>query len=142
MEDADELKVTLGDRREFDGKVVGTDPQTDVAVVKIEGRTCLPQNWVIQTLFGLGNGLLPLGILLVYHKQFLLVLSAPLGRVNVGVAQYEDLIQTDAAINPGIAEVLWLIYEGVIGINTAIYTRSGGYQGVGFAIPINMVKLL
>ena len=70
------------------------------------------------------------------------VISAT-GRANVGVAQYEDMIQTDAAINPGNSGGPLVNIRGeIIGINTAIYTRSGGYQGIGFAIPINMVKVI
>ena len=70
------------------------------------------------------------------------VISAT-GRANVGVAQYEDMIQTDAAINPGNSGGPLVNIRGeIIGINTAIFTRSGGYQGIGFAIPVNMVKTI
>lgn len=141
VEDADELKVTLGDKREFDGKIVGTDPQTDIAIIKVEGKdlpfaklgdsdTIKVGQWAIA----IGN---PFGL---SQTVSIGVISAT-GRANVGVAQYEDMIQTDAAINPGNSGGPLVNIRGeVIGINTAIFTRTGGYQGIGFAIPINMVK--
>lgn len=145
VEDADELKITLGDKREFDGKVIGTDPQTDIAVVKIEGeKGSLPvakfgnsdNIKVGQWAIAIGN---PFGLTQTVSVG---VISAT-GRANVGVAQYEDMIQTDAAINPGNSGGPLVNIRGeVIGINTAIFTRSGGYQGIGFAIPVNMVKII
>ncbi|MCF6158183.1 MAG: DegQ family serine endoprotease [wastewater metagenome] len=146
VEDADEIKITLGDRREFIGKVIGTDPQTDIAVVKIEkpegeelpfvnfgdSDTLRPGQWAIA----IGS---PFGLT---QTVSIGVISAT-GRTNVGVAQYEDMIQTDAAINPGNSGGPLVNIRGeVVGINTAIFTRSGGYQGIGFAIPVNMVKII
>jgi serine protease Do len=143
VDGADELKITLGDKREFDGKVVGTDPQSDIAIVKIEGNnlpsarlgdsdTIRAGQWAIA----IGN---PFGLT---QTVSIGVISAT-GRANVGVAQYEDMIQTDAAINPGNSGGPLVNIRGdIIGINTAIFTRSGGYQGIGFAIPVNMVKII
>lgn len=139
--DMDELKVKLSDKREFDGEVVGTDEQTDLAVIKIEGENLkaarmgdsenLRQGqWAIA----IGN---PFGLT---HTVSVGVVSA-IGRSGVGIANYENFIQTDAAINPGNSGGPLVNIDGeVIGINTAIFTRSGGYQGIGFAIPVNMAK--
>lgn len=139
--DMDELKVKLSDKREFDGEVVGTDEQTDLAVIKIEGENLsaakmgdsdkLKQGqWAIA----IGN---PFGL---SHTVSVGVVSA-MGRSGVGIANYENFIQTDAAINPGNSGGPLVNIDGeIIGINTAIFTRSGGYQGIGFAIPVNMAK--
>ncbi len=139
--DMDELKVKLSDKREFDAEIVGTDEQTDLAVIKIEGKNLksatmgdsedLKQGqWAIA----IGN---PFGLT---HTVSVGVVSA-IGRSGVGIANYENFIQTDAAINPGNSGGPLVNIDGeVIGINTAIFTRSGGYQGIGFAIPVNMAK--
>lgn len=139
--DMDELKVKLSDKREFDAEIVGTDEQTDLAVIKIEGENLIPAKmgdsdemrpgqWAIAV----GN---PFGLT---HTVSVGVVSA-IGRSGVGIASYENFIQTDAAINPGNSGGPLVNIKGeVIGINTAIFTRSGGYQGIGFAIPVNMAK--
>lgn len=139
--DTDELKVRLSDKREFDAEIVGTDEQTDLAVIKIEGKKLIPAKmgdsenlrqgqWAIA----IGN---PFGLT---HTVSVGVVSA-IGRSGVGIANYENFIQTDAAINPGNSGGPLVNIDGeVIGINTAIFTRSGGYQGIGFAIPVNMAK--
>jgi len=141
IEGASELKIKLGDKREFDAKVIGADPQTDVAVIKIESSDHLPaaklgdsdKIRVGQWAIAIGS---PFGLVQTVSAG---IISAT-GRANVGVAQYEDLIQTDAAINPGNSGGPLVNVKGeVIGINTAIFTRTGGYQGIGFAIPINVV---
>ncbi|MBX6424059.1 DegQ family serine endoprotease [Thermosulfurimonas sp. F29] len=143
VEGADRVIVKLADGRTFRGKVVGRDPQSDVAVLKIKGHD-LPTvplgdsdkiqvgEWVIA----IGN---PFGL---SHTVTVGVVSAK-GRSGLGITDYEDFIQTDAAINPGNSGGPLLNLRGeVIGMNTAIFTRSGGYMGIGFAIPINIVKLV
>jgi len=139
--DTDELKVKLGDKREFVAEIVGTDEQTDLAVIKITGKNLVavrmgdsdemkPGQWAIA----IGN---PFGLT---HTVSVGVVSA-VGRSGVGIANYENFIQTDAAINPGNSGGPLVNIKGeVIGVNTAIFTRTGGYQGIGFAIPINMAK--
>ncbi len=135
---ADEIQVTLRDGRKFKGKIVGTDPKTDLALIKVDAKDNLPSvrlgnsdevkigNWAIA----IGN---PFGL---DHTMTVGVISAK-GR-SVGVAEYEDLIQTDASINPGNSGGPLVNIRGeVIGINTAIV--AGG-QGIGFAIPINMAQ--
>jgi serine protease Do len=118
VEGAREITVTLPDKREYPGTVVGLDPQTDLAVIKV-GAT---------DPFGL-NSTVTLGIV------------SALGRGGMGITQYEDFIQTDAAINPGNSGGALVNTQGeLVGINTAIFSRSGGYQGVGFAVPTKLAK--
>ncbi|MBT9548051.1 MAG: DegQ family serine endoprotease [Candidatus Sericytochromatia bacterium] len=140
--DADEIKVTLSDRRTFKAKIIGTDPRTDLAVIQVSGAKGLRQaslgdskdlevgEWVLA----IGN---PFGLSSTVTAG---IISAK-GRANVGVADFEDFIQTDAAINPGNSGGALVNIKGeLIGINTAIATRSKGYMGIGFAIPSNMAK--
>jgi len=142
IEDADVIKVSLSDDREFMAKVVGTDPQSDVALLKIEDPENLPVlelgdsdalevgEWVIA----IGN---PFGL---SETVTVGVVSAK-GRSSVGLNKYENFIQTDAAINPGNSGGPLINVQGkVIGINTALFSRTGGYMGIGFAIPINMAQ--
>ena len=142
VEGADSIKVTLSDDRDFDAKVIGTDPQTDVALLKIEDPKNLPVlplgdsanlevgEWVIA----IGN---PFGLSQTVTAG---VVSAT-GRSSVGINEYENFIQTDAAINPGNSGGPLINGRGeVVGINTALFSRTGGYMGIGFAIPINMAK--
>ena len=139
---ADEIVVRLSDKREYRGQVVGTDPKTDLAVIRIQpdhDLTVAPLGnsdalrvgeWAIA----IGN---PFGLAQTVTVG---VISAT-GRSDVGVATYENFIQTDASINPGNSGGPLLNLKGeVIGINTAIFSQSGGSIGIGFAIPINMVK--
>ena len=142
IDKATDIKVMLADRRQFPGKVVGADPKTDVAVVKIES-TGLPtvtlgdssKLQVGDYAFAIGN---PFG---VGETATMGIISAT-GRNGLDIEDYEDFIQTDAAINPGNSGGALLNARGeLIGINTAILSGgSGGNQGIGFAIPINMAK--
>lgn len=141
IEKADEIKVTLYDKQDYKGKVIGSDPKTDIAVLKI-GANGLPAiKWgnsdelqVGEFVLAFGN---PYGL---SHTVTMGIISA-LGRANVGIAEYEDFIQTDAAINPGNSGGPLVNIKGeLIGINTAIFSRTGGYQGIGFAVPANMTR--
>jgi serine protease Do len=141
--DADLITVKIHDGREYKAKVVGSDEKSDVALIKIEGEDLpvLPLGdsddieigeWVVA----IGN---PFGLT---ETLTFGVVSAK-GRSEVRIADYEDFIQTDAAINPGNSGGPLISLEGkAIGINTAIFSRSGGYMGIGFAIPINMAKYI
>ena len=138
--DVDKITVKLTDGREFQAKRIGADTKTEVALIKIESASDLPVleigdpgslqtgEWVIA----IGN---PFGL-----KETLTVgVVSAKGRSNIGITDYEDFIQTDAAINPGNSGGPLLNIDGkVVGINTAIYSRSGGYMGIGFAVPIDM----
>jgi len=138
---ADKIHVQLKDGREFVAEIVGTDPQSEVAVLMIKagGLPALALGnssslevgeWVIA----IGS---PFGL---SHSLTVGVVSAK-GRTSLGISDYEDFIQTDAAINPGNSGGPLVNLDGeVVGINTAIMSRSGGYMGVGFAIPIDLAK--
>lgn len=141
VEKADEIKVILFDKKSFNGKVVGTDPKTDIAVVKISAKDLPTAKWgntdkleVGEFVLAIGN---PFGL---SHTVTMGIISA-IGRVSVGIADYEDFIQTDAAINPGNSGGPLVNIRGeIIGINTAIFSKTGGYQGIGFAVPSNLVR--
>lgn len=143
VEQSEDIRVTLYDKRSFKGKVVGSDPKSDIAVLKIsaEGLPTIPAGdsdklQVGEFVLAIGN---PFGL---SHTVTMGIISA-VGRANVGIADYEDFIQTDAAINPGNSGGPLVNIKGeLIGINTAIFSRSGGYQGIGFAVPINMARLI
>jgi len=141
IKDADEIKVLLFDKREFTGKIIGSDPKTDLAVIKIEASD-LPvlrlgnsdELTVGSVVIAVGN---PYGL---SHTVTMGIVSA-VGRANVGIADYEDFIQTDAAINPGNSGGALVNSKAeLVGINTAIFSTTGGYQGIGFAIPSNMAR--
>lgn len=146
VENADELKVQLSDEREVNAEVIGLDPRTDLAVIKVEfddlpalafgdSEKLRVGEWVMAV----GN---PFGL---NHSVTAGIVSAK-GRGRVlptqpGDVTYENFIQTDAAINPGNSGGALVDMEGnLMGINTAIYTRTGGYQGIGFAVPANMAR--
>ena len=144
VEGADTITVRLSDEREFKAKLVGSDPQTDVAMIKIQDSGSLPTltlgnsdalevgEWVIA----IGN---PFGL----NQTVTVGVVSAKGRNRVGINEYESFIQTDAAINPGNSGGPLLNTHGeVIGINSALFSRTGGYMGIGFAIPINMVKAI
>ena len=145
VEGADELLIKVMDvETEMLAKVIGTDPQTDIAVLKIESADDLPildlgdsdELRVGEIVIAVGS---PLDIGLA-HTVTMGIVSAR-GRANLRLAEYEDFIQTDAAINPGNSGGALVNLEGkLIGINTAIASRSGGNQGIGFSIPINMAR--
>lgn len=140
---AEKITVKLLNGREVEARLIGTDPHSDVAVIKIDAGD-LPfltlgdsdnlrvGEWVLAV----GN---PFGL---SHTVTAGIVSAK-GRSSVGIADYEDFIQTDAAINPGNSGGPLLDLDGrVVGINTAIFSKNGGYMGIGFTIPINMVKVI
>ena len=141
IKEADEIKVKLSDKREFKGKVIGTDPKTDLAVIKIDSNH-LPvirlgdsdKLKVGETVIAVGN---PFGL----NQTVTSGIVSATGRANVGIADYEDFIQTDAPINPGNSGGALVNVKGeLVGINTAIFSTSGGYQGIGFAIPSSMAR--
>ncbi|HWP47187.1 MAG TPA: DegQ family serine endoprotease [Candidatus Limnocylindrales bacterium] len=138
---ADEIKVTLADKREFTAKVVGTDPKSDVAVIQIKARDLPVARLGNSDDIEVGDWVVAIGNPFGLNQTVTVGVISAKGRANMGIADYEDFIQTDAAINPGNSGGPLVNLDGeVIGINTAIFSRSGGYQGIGFAIPINMAK--
>src|SRR5512147_3177107 len=141
IEKAQEIKVLLSNKRDYQAKLIGADPKTDIAVIKIDakGLTALP--WGDSTKLQVGEIVFAIGNPFGLNQTLTRGVISAVGRANVGIADYEDFIQTDAAINPGNSGGALINVRGeLIGINTAIFSTSGGYQGVGFAIPSNMVK--
>ena len=141
VEGAKEITVTLPDNREFVGKVIGLDPQTDLAVIKIDGTDLPFVPWGNSGDLRVGEYVLAVGNPFGLNSTVTLGIVSALGRGGMGITQYEDFIQTDAAINPGNSGGALVNTRGeLVGINTAIFSQSGGYQGVGFAVPTNLAK--
>ncbi|ALA60071.1 Do family serine endopeptidase [Nitrospira moscoviensis] len=136
VEGATQITVTLSDRREFPAKVIGTDPKTDLAVIKIDTKDLPSLKWAEYEKLQVGDLVLAVGSPFGLSSTVTLGIISALGRGNVGIADYEDFIQTDAAINPGNSGGALVNMNGeLIGINTAIFSRTGGSEGIGFAIP-------
>jgi serine protease Do len=143
VEGADEIKVTTGDKREYAAKVLGTDAKSDVAVLKLQGTptNLKPLDFGDSSRLRLGDVVLAIGNPFGVGQTITMGIVSAKGRANVGIAAYEDFIQTDAAINPGNSGGALVDMEGhLIGINTAILSRTGGNMGIGFAIPSNMAQ--
>jgi serine protease Do len=139
--DAVDVEVLLADRRQFKGRVVATDPKTDVAVVKIDASGLPTVPWGDSSQLAVGDFVLAIGNPLGLNQTVTFGIVSAVGRADVGVADYEDFIQTDAPINPGNSGGALVNTKGeLIGINTAIASTTGGSVGVGFAIPSNMVR--
>lgn len=139
--DADEVKVTLSDKRQFDAEVVGTDKATDVAVLKIDAKNLKAAAWGNSAALEVGDWVLAIGSPFGLEQTVTAGIVSAKGRANVGITDYEDFIQTDAAINPGNSGGPLVNLRGeVVGINTAIASRTGGNLGVGFAIPSDMAS--
>jgi len=139
--DAVDVLVLLGDRRQFKGRVVATDPKTDVAVVKIEANNLPVVPWGDSSALSVGDFVLAIGNPLGLNQTVTFGIVSAVGRADVGVADYEDFIQTDAPINPGNSGgALVNVWGELIGINTAIASTTGGSVGVGFSIPSNMAR--
>jgi serine protease Do len=135
------LTVSLADKRELRAKLVGTDPLTDIALLKIDATGLPVVPWGDSSKLKVAEWVLAIGNPFMLNQTVTLGIVSALGRANVGVAAYEDFIQTDAAINPGNSGGALINARGeLVGINTAIYSQSGGYQGVGFAVPSNLAR--
>jgi serine protease Do len=143
IEQADEIKVTLYDKRTFKATIIGVDPKTDLAVIKINASNLPVSQWGNSDKLQVGDFVLAIGNPYgLTHTVTMGIISAT-GRADVGIADYEDFIQTDAAINPGNSGGPLVNIRGeIIGINTAIFSRTGGYQGIGFAVPSNMARII
>ena len=138
---ADEIKVVMSDKREYTGKVVGTDPKSDIAVIKIKAKNLPTIPWGNSDKLEVGEYVLAIGNPFGLNQTVTQGIVSAVGRANVGIADYEDFIQTDAAINPGNSGGALVNTRGeLVGINTAIFSRSGGYMGIGFAVPSNMTR--
>ena len=143
VQDADEITVHLADKRSFQGKVIGADKESDIAVVKIDGKGLPTVTFGDSDKMRVGDIVLAIGCPFGLNRTVTSGIVSAKGRTNMGILDYEDFLQTDAAINPGNSGgPLVNIHGEVIGINTAIASRSGGYQGIGFAIPANSARLI
>ncbi len=141
VEDATEVTVRLADDRELSAEVVGTDPRTDVAVLKIDATGLTPARLSDSDDLHVGQWVVAAGAPLGLSSTFTAGIVSATGRSQMGITDYEDFIQTDAAINPGNSGGPLVNLRGeVVGINTAIATRTGGFMGIGFAIPIDMAR--
>ena len=140
VENADEIKVAFTDGREYPAKVIGKDPKTDIAVLKIDAND-LPRIEIANSEnLEVGDVVLAIGNPFGVGQTVTMGIVSATGRGNIGL-DYEDFIQTDAAINPGNSGGALIDAEGrLIGINTAILSRTGGNQGIGFAVPVNLAR--
>jgi Do/DeqQ family serine protease len=136
-----DIAVSLGDKRASKAMIVGVDPTTDLALVKIDAHDLPTMPWGDSSKLKVAQWVLAIGNPYQLSQTVTLGIISALGRNNIGLAQYEDFIQTDAAINPGNSGGALVDAEGeLVGINTAIFTQSGGYQGIGFAVPSNLAR--
>ncbi|MBM4019445.1 MAG: DegQ family serine endoprotease [Planctomycetes bacterium] len=141
VEAADEILVHLADGREFKARVIGTDPPTDIAVVKVKAENLPVAQLGDSDTAEVGDWVIAIGAPFGLEQTVTAGIISATGRSNVGITDYESFIQTDAAINPGNSGGPLVSMRGqVIGINTAIASRSGGYMGVGFAVPIGLAR--
>jgi serine protease Do len=136
-----DITIALPDKREIHGRVVGTDPATDIALLKIDVRNLPALSWGDSSQLKVGEWVLAIGSPFQLSQTVTAGIVSATGRNNVGFADYEDFIQTDAAINPGNSGGALVNGRGeLIGINTGIFSQSGGYQGIGFAVPSNLAR--
>ena len=140
-ENVREITVALSDKREIRGTVIGTDPATDIALLKIAARNLAVLPWADSSQLKVGEWVLAIGSPFQLSQTVTAGIVSATGRTNVGFADYEDFIQTDAAINPGNSGGALVNNRGeLVGINTGIFSESGGYQGIGFAVPSNLAR--
>ncbi len=139
---ADRLRVTLADRRELPARLVGSDPHTDIAVLKIESDRLSPAALGDSSKVRIGQFALALGNAFGLGQTVTMGIIGAVSRGRMGITDYEDFLQTDAAINPGNSGGPLVDAEGhVIGVNTAIITSGGGgNEGVGFAVPSDLAR--
>lgn len=141
--DAESITVRLGDKREFEAKIIGSDAQSDVALIKIDAKNLSTVALGDSDKIDVGEWVIAIGSPFELSQSVTVGVVSAKGRNRIGINDYENFIQTDAAINPGNSGgPLLNIHSQVIGINTAIFSKSGGYMGIGFAIPINMAKVI
>ncbi|HEX6163203.1 MAG TPA: trypsin-like peptidase domain-containing protein [Vicinamibacterales bacterium] len=139
--DVAEVTVTVGELRDVKAKIIGVDSWTDLGLLKIEATGLPVIPWGDSSKLRVAEWVMAVGNPFSLNQTVTLGIVSALGRANVGITQYEDFIQTDAAINPGNSGGALINARGeLVGINTAIFSQSGGYQGIGFAVPSNLVR--
>ena len=142
ISDADDIDIALSDGRKVKAKIIGSDPETDIAVLKIEAKQ-LPNPITLGKIESVhvGDVVLAIGNPFGVGQTVTSGIVSAMGRDHVGINTFENFIQTDAAINPGNSGGALIDTRGnLIGINTAIYSNNGGSMGIGFAIPVNLAK--
>jgi serine protease Do len=136
-----ELTVSMGDRREMKARVIGTDAKTDIALIKVDAKDLPHVTLGDSSKVEVGDIALAMGNPFGLGQTVTMGIISAIGRGGLGIEDYEDFIQTDASINPGNSGGALVNTRGeLIGINTAILSRSGGNQGVGFAVPVDLVR--
>jgi serine protease DegQ len=136
-----EIQISFGDGRVMAAKVVGSDPETDLAVLRVEGKGLTPITFGESEKAQVGDVVLAVGDPFGVGQTVTMGIISALGRNRLGINDYENFIQTDAAINPGNSGGALVDISGnLIGINSVIYSRTGGSLGIGFAIPVSMAK--
>jgi len=136
-----EITVAMSDKREIKGRVIGVDPSTDIALLKIDVRGVPAVPWGDSSQLKIGEWVLAIGSPYQLNQTVTAGIISATGRAGLGFADYEDFIQTDAAINRGNSGGALINGRGeLIGINTGIFSESGGYQGIGFAVPSNLAR--
>jgi serine protease Do len=142
VDGATDVRVTLPDRREFKAKVIGTDPKTDIALIKIDAANLPAITVGNSSKLQVGDEVLAIGNPYGVGQTVTMGIVSATGRANLGIEDYEDFIQTDASINPGNSGGALVNDRGeLVGINTAILAAgSGGNQGIGFAVPVNLAR--
>ena len=141
VDGATELNVSMSDKREMKARVIGTDSQTDIALIKVDARDLPHVTLGSSGAVEVGDIALAIGNPFGLGQTVTMGIVSATGRGGLGIEDYEDFIQTDASINPGNSGGALVNTKGeLIGMNTAILSRSGGNQGVGFAVPVDMVR--
>jgi len=141
IEAADEIEIALADGKKLRAKTVGSDPETDLAVLQVEGADLPAITFGSDEALRVGDVVLAIGNPFGVGQTVTMGIVSALGRSHLGINTFENFIQTDAAINPGNSGGALVDSTGhLVGINTAIYSRSGGSLGIGFAIPVSSVK--
>ena len=138
---ADEIEVALADGRKLSAKVVGTDPETDLAVLQVDAENLPAITFSSSDKLNIGDVVLAIGNPFGVGQTVTQGIVSALGRNHLGINTYENFIQTDASINPGNSGGALIDADGnLVGINSAIYSRSGGSMGIGFAIPASLAR--
>ena len=141
VESADEIQVALADGRDVPAKLVGADPETDLAVLRIDLKNLPAMTFGSSDDIKIGDVVLAIGNPFGVGQTVTMGIISAVGRSHLGINTFENFIQTDAAINPGNSGGALVDVSGhLIGINSAIYSRSGGNQGIGFTIPVSLAK--
>ncbi|MCP2935787.1 trypsin-like peptidase domain-containing protein, partial [Salmonella enterica subsp. enterica serovar Typhimurium] len=142
VEAADEIEVSLNDGGKYPATLIGSDPESDLAVLRVKAPTKLPAaSFGDNDVLRIGDVVLAIGNPFDVGQTVTMGIVSALGRSQLGINTFENFIQTDAAINPGNSGGALIDANGnLVGINTAIYSRSGGSLGIGFAIPVSTAR--